>query len=152
MRKTALVVLVALTCLACGNSDSSSDAAGGDVAASTTGPLPTNPQGEVALCSLAVETLPGSADEPATNEELGKSLTQRADSMARVAAASSGELADALSLSSEAMRNLAHAVVADADPAALNNLIADLQDDAAFNAAQGVIDEAVKGQCEVGNE
>lgn len=72
--------------------------------------------------------------------------------MARVAAASSGELADALSLSSEAMRNLAKAVVADADPAALNNLIADLQDDAAFAAAQEVIDKAVNGQCEAGNQ
>lgn len=152
MRKTALAVLVAFTCLACGNSDSSSDANSGDVGASTTGPLPTNPQGDVELCSLAVETLPGSADEPATNEELEKSLNQRADSMARVAAASSGELADALSLSSEAMRNLAKAVVADADPAALNDLIANLQADEAFTAAQGVIDKAVKGQCEAGNE
>lgn len=152
MRKTALAALLAVTCLACGNSDSSSDANGGDVGSSTTGPLPTNPQGDVELCSLAVETLPGSADEPATNEELEKSLNQRAESMARVAAASSGELADALSLSSEAMRNLAKAVVADADPAALNNLIADLQDDAAFAAAQEVIDKAVNGQCEAGNQ
>lgn len=72
--------------------------------------------------------------------------------MAQVAGASSGDLANALTISSEAMRKLAEAVAADADPGTLNELIAELQADTKFTAAQSVIDGAVAKQCKAGDE
>lgn len=147
MKKTAIVVLVALTCLACGTSDSSSNVNGGEIAASTTGPLPTNPQGQVELCSLAAETLPGSVDTPATNEELAESLTRRAELMLQIAESSTGDLADALTMSSDAMSRLADSVANNADPAALDGLLSSLTEDTKFVAAQVTIDDAVNSAC-----
>jgi hypothetical protein len=141
MKKTAIVVLVALTCLACGTSDSSSNVNGGDIAAST------NPQGEVELCSLAAETLPGSVDTPATNEELAESLTRRAELMLQIAESSTGDLADALTMSSDAMSRLADSVANNADPAALDGLLSSLTEDTKFIAAQVTIDDAVNSAC-----
>jgi len=152
VKRTAAALLVALFCLGCGNSDSSSSSEADGTADSTARPLPTTPQGDVELCSLTTDALPGSAEEPATNDALAQSLDERANSMAQVAGASSGDLANALTISSEAMRKLAEAVAADADPGALNELIAELQADTKFTAAQSVIDGAVAEQCKAGDE
>ncbi|MBU6226031.1 MAG: hypothetical protein KGQ43_00430 [Acidobacteria bacterium] len=147
MRKTAAALLVALVCLGCGNSDSSSSSEADGTADSTARPLPTTPQGDVELCSLATDALPGSAEEPATNEALAKSLTQRAELMLRIAESSTGELADALTMSSDAMSRLADAIANNADPSALDGLLSSLTEDTEFVAAQVTIDDAVTGAC-----
>jgi hypothetical protein len=142
-----MAAVVGLMCIGCGNSDVSQGGDIDDSAETTVAPLPTTPQGDVELCSLVTETLPGSAQEPATNDALAESLRQRADALERVAGVSGGDLAEALTLSSNAMKNLAEAVAADADPGALNDLIADLEADTAFVSAQSVIDDAVTAEC-----
>lgn len=147
MRKTAAALFVALVCLGCGNSDSSSSSEADGTADSTARPLPTTPQGDVELCSLATDALPGSAEEPATNEALAKSLTQRAELMLRIAESSTGELADALTMSSDAMSRLADAIANNADPSALDGLLSSLTEDTEFVAAQVTIDDAVTGAC-----
>lgn len=152
VRKVAIAVVLSVVCLGCANSDSSSSREADGNTETTVAPLPTTPQGDVELCSLVTKTLPGSAQEPATNDALAESLHQRADALKRVAGVSGGDLAEALTLSSNAMKNLAEAVAADADPGALNKLIADLEADAAFASAQGVIDDAVTAECGEGDE
>ncbi len=147
MKRTAAALLVALFCLGCGNSDSSSSSEADGTADSTARPLPTTPQGDVELCSLATDALPGSAEEPATNEALAKSLTQRAELMLRIAESSTGELADALTMSSDAMSRLADAIANNADPSALDGLLSSLTEDTEFVAAQVTIDDAVTGAC-----
>ncbi len=147
MRKTAAALFVALVCLGCGNSDSSSSSEADGTADSTVRPLPTTPQGDVELCSLATDALPGSAEEPATNEALAESLTQRAELMLRIAGSSTGELADALTMSSDAMSRLADAIANNADPSALDGLLSSLTEDTEFVAAQVTIDDAVTGAC-----
>lgn len=147
MRKTAAALFVALVCLGCGNSDSSSSSEADGAADSTVRPLPTTPQGDVELCSLATDALPGSAEEPATNEALAESLTQRAELMLRIAGSSTGELADALTMSSDAMSRLADAIANNADPSALDGLLSSLTEDTEFVAAQVTIDDAVTGAC-----
>lgn len=147
MRKTATALFVALVCLGCGNSDSSSSSEADGTADSTVRPLPTTPQGDVELCSLATDALPGSAEEPATNEALAESLTQRAELMLRIAESSTGELADALTMSSDAMSRLADAIANNADPSALDGLLSSLTEDTEFVAAQVTIDDAVTGAC-----
>lgn len=147
MRKTAAALFVALVCLGCGNSDSSSSGEADGTADSTLRPLPTTPQGDVELCSLATDALPGSAEEPATNEALAESLTQRAELMLRIAESSTGELADALTMSSDAMSRLADAIANNADPSALDGLLSSLTEDTEFVAAQVTIDDAVTGAC-----
>lgn len=147
MRKTAAALFVALVCLGCGNSDSSSSSEADGTADSTVRPLPTTPQGDVELCSLATDALPGSAEEPATNEALAESLTQRAELMLRIAESSTGELADALTMSSDAMSRLADAIANNADPSALDGLLSSLTEDTEFVAAQVTIDDAVTGAC-----
>lgn len=147
MRKTAAALFVALVCLGCGNSDSSSSSEADGTADSTVRPLPTTPKGDVELCSLATDALPGSAEEPATNEALAESLTQRAELMLRIAESSTGELADALTMSSDAMSRLADAIANNADPSALDGLLSSLTEDTEFVAAQVTIDDAVTGAC-----
>lgn len=147
MKRTAAALLVALFCLGCGNSDSSSSSEADGTADSTVRPLPTTPQGDVELCSLATDALPGSAEEPATNEALAESLTQRAELMLRIAGSSTGELADALTMSSDAMSRLADAIANNADPSALDGLLSSLTEDTEFVAAQVTIDDAVTGAC-----
>jgi len=147
VRKTAAALFVALVCLGCGNSDSSSSSEADGTADSTVRPLPTTPQGDVELCSLATDALPGSAEEPATNEALAESLTQRAELMLRIAESSTGELADALTMSSDAMSRLADAIANNADPSALDGLLSSLTEDTEFVAAQVTIDDAVTGAC-----
>lgn len=147
MRKTAAALFVALVCLGCGNSDSSSSSEADGTADSTVRPLPTTPKGDVELCSLATDALPGSAEEPATNEALAESLTQRAELMLRIAGSSTGELADALTMSSDAMSRLADAIANNADPSALDGLLSSLTEDTEFVAAQVTIDDAVTGAC-----
>ena len=147
MKRTAAALLVALFCLGCGNSDSSSSSEADGTADSTARPLPTTPQGDVELCSLATDALPGSAEEPATNEALAESLTQRAELMLRIAESSTGELADALTMSSDAMSRLADAIANNADPSALDGLLSSLTEDTEFVAAQVTIDDAVTGAC-----
>jgi len=147
VRKTAAALFVALVCLGCGNSDSSSSSEADGTADSTVRPLPTTPKGDVELCSLATDALPGSAEEPATNEALAESLTQRAELMLRIAGSSTGELADALTMSSDAMSRLADAIANNADPSALDGLLSSLTEDTEFVAAQVTIDDAVTGAC-----
>jgi len=147
VKRTAAALLVALFCLGCGNSDSSSSSEADGTADSTVRPLPTTPQGDVELCSLATDALPGSAEEPATNEALAESLTQRAELMLRIAGSSTGELADALTMSSDAMSRLADAIANNADPSALDGLLSSLTEDTEFVAAQVTIDDAVTGAC-----
>lgn len=147
MKRTAAALLVALFCLGCGNSDSSSSSEADGTADSTVRPLPTTPKGDVELCSLATDALPGSAEEPATNEALAESLTQRAELMLRIAGSSTGELADALTMSSDAMSRLADAIANNADPSALDGLLSSLTEDTEFVAAQVTIDDAVTGAC-----
>ncbi|MEY3641035.1 MAG: hypothetical protein RLZZ199_840, partial [Actinomycetota bacterium] len=89
----------------------------------------------------------GSAEEPATNEALAESLTQRAELMLRIAGSSTGELADALTMSSDAMSRLADAIANNADPSALDGLLSSLTEDTEFVAAQVTIDDAVTGAC-----
>lgn len=140
----ASVVLIA----ACGGADSaSSDSTGPGSEVASTAPLPTTPTGAVELCSLVSTDLPGSADQPATNEELAKSLNERAATLIRIAESSSGELADALRQSGDAMTRLAKSVESGTDPGALEGLMTELSSDEKFSAAQTVIDEAVASSC-----
>ena len=145
MRRVRILTVMVLLVASCGDR-ADSDGAGTTTKSSTT-PVVTLPGGEVELCKLATEALPGAVDEPATNESLSRSLAQRAELLKTVAQSTNGDLADALNASSEAMSQLATAVAADANPDALNGLIAELQNDTAFVAAQEVIDKAVAGQC-----
>lgn len=149
VRKLLAIVVASAFCLGCaGTSDQGVDnteaASGVDGSAS---PLPTTDEGDVELCALASEPLPGSVDAPATNEALAESLKQRAELMLRIAGSTTGELADALTMSSDAMSRLAEAVANNADPAALDGLLSSLTEDTEFVAAQVTIDDAVTSAC-----
>lgn len=149
MSRLVATLFLVVSCLSCASETGStkeSEASGGSVALSTV-PVATTPDGDVELCSLATETLPGSAEEPASNESLATSLKARADAMSMIAKASRGELADALERSSEAMSKLADAVTRNAEPDALDGLLTDLSKDTEFVAAQKVIDAAVLEAC-----
>lgn len=149
MGRLAAALLLVVGCLACteeSGSTNESDTSEASAALSTV-PVATTPDGDVELCSLATETLPGSAEEPASNESLAASLKTRADAMATIAKASRGELADALARSSEAMSQLADAVTRSAEPDALDSLLTALSQDTEFVAAQEIIDAAVLEAC-----
>lgn len=147
--RLAAALLLVVSCVSCGGESGSpkeSDASDVSTALSTV-PVATTPDGDVELCSLATETLPGSAEEPASNQSLAASLKTRADAMATIAKASRGELADALARSSEAMSQLADAVTRNAEPDALDSLLTALSQDTEFVAAQEIIDAAVLEAC-----
>jgi len=147
-RLAAVLFLVAGFLSCSGESGSTNDSDTSDASSAlSTMPVATTPDGDVELCSLATETLPGSADEPASNESLAASLKTRADAMATIAKASRGELADALARSSEAMSQLADAVTQNAAPDALDSLLTALSQDTEFVAAQEIIDAAVLEAC-----
>ncbi|NCV87947.1 MAG: hypothetical protein EBW14_19270, partial [Oxalobacteraceae bacterium] len=104
MKKVCIVIALATVAVGCGGDDEApTEASVSESVVASTAPIPTTPAGDVELCSLAAVALPGSADEPATNEELAKSLGERATTLLRIADASSGDLADALRQSGEAM-------------------------------------------------
>lgn len=149
MGRLAAALLLVVGCLACteeSGSTNESDTSEASAVLSTV-PVATTPDGDVELCSLATETLPGSPEEPASNESLAASLKTRADAMATIAKASRGELADALARSGEAMSQLADAVTRSAEPDALDSLLTALSQDTEFVAAQEIIDAAVLEAC-----
>ena len=153
MKKVCIVIAFATVAVGCGGDDeATSDTSVPRSVVESTAPIPTTPAGDVELCSLASVALPGSADEPATNEELAKSLGERAATLMRIADSSSGDLADALRQSGDAMNRLAEAVASGTDPAAFDGLLTELSTDEKFSAAQTVIDEAVASACDEGDE
>lgn len=148
MNKKLVALASVVLIVGCGGAgSSSSNSAGTGLEVTSTAPLPTTPTGDVELCSLVSADLPGSADEPATNEELAKSLNDRAATLIRIAESSSGELADALRQSGDAMTRLARSLEAGTDPGVLEGLMTELSSDEKFSAAQTVIDEAVASSC-----
>lgn len=153
MKKVCIVIAFATAAFGCGGDDEvTSGTSVPQSVVESTAPIPTTPAGDVELCSLASVALPGSADEPATNEELAKSLGERATTLTRIADSSSGDLADALRQSGDAMNRLAEAVASGTDPAAFDGLLTELSTDEKFSAAQTVIDEAVASACDEGDE
>lgn len=150
-RLVALAAVVVI--VGCGGDDATPDDPTTTVPVEvSTAPLPTTSAGEVELCALASTPLPGSAEQPATNDQLASSLTERASIMARIADTASGDLADALRMSGEAMNRVAEAVASETDPNALDGLLSTLSSDADFAAAQETIDEAVSSACAGGGE